>query len=114
MVTTLNFINQSSDRSRTEVVLFQKNVATDMEELNLAWKVIKNCGTNCFHPLIYDPSLSVSISDENGNHSPRQNAENGQLVAATSTVTGGRRLSLVGKSVSPTEIEVLNGLQVGA
>ncbi len=37
-----NFINRSNDGQDKEIVLFQKNVATDMAEQTVAWKVIRS------------------------------------------------------------------------
>ena len=38
----LNFINKSNDTNSSNIVIFQKNVATDFNEFATAWKVIKN------------------------------------------------------------------------
>ena len=34
----LNFINNSNDVNNSEIVIFQKNVATDFDELAVAWQ----------------------------------------------------------------------------
>ena len=36
----LNFINNSNDANNSQVVIFQKNVATDFDELAVAWQVV--------------------------------------------------------------------------
>ena len=46
----LNFINLSNDVNNSQVVIFQKNVSTDFDELAVAWKVISNCGRGDNHP----------------------------------------------------------------
>ena len=49
----LNFINRSNDQNNSQVVIFQKNVAADLDELAVAWKVIDNCGQGDNHPFNY-------------------------------------------------------------
>jgi hypothetical protein len=44
MYVHLRFVNRSEDGYRTEVVLFQKNAAAGMDELAIAWRVIRYCG----------------------------------------------------------------------
>jgi hypothetical protein len=38
----LTFINRSNDCGASEVVLFQRNVVPDLDELAIAWKVIRH------------------------------------------------------------------------
>jgi hypothetical protein len=38
----INFINNSEDMNNSEVVIFQKNVATNFDELSVAWKTLKS------------------------------------------------------------------------
>src|SRR2546429_5481525 len=45
----LNFVNQSNDANNSQIVIFQKNVASDFEELAVAWRVIKYCGQGDNH-----------------------------------------------------------------
>jgi len=49
----LNLINKSSDVNNSEIVIFQKNVATNFDEQTVAWKVIQNCGMNNTHPFTF-------------------------------------------------------------
>jgi len=109
----LKFINRATNLYSGDIVLFQKNVATDLEELATAWKVIRHCGYECHHPIVYPLSFEVTSSDDFGNYSPRIAADRGQLLAVTPTPRG-RRLTLHGSSTSPLEVQVLNGLSRGA
>jgi hypothetical protein len=52
----LNFINDSNDMNNSEIVVFQKNAATDFDELAVAWLVIKYCGQGDNHPFVYPPA----------------------------------------------------------
>ena len=109
----LNFVNQSNDSNNSEVVVFQKNVATDFDELAIAWQVIQNCGQGDNHPFTYPMTMAVSASDSYGNYTPRLTAQNGQLFAVTLT-SSGDQLGLAGSGTSATEVQVLNGLPKGA
>jgi hypothetical protein len=113
MDTRLRFINRSSDGHRSEVVLFQKNVAADLDELAVAWKVIRHCGRDCYHPLVYSQSFEITSSDDYGNHSPRLGAVNGQAFSVTRTPSG-RSLKRAVASGSAREIQVENALPMGA
>lgn len=73
----LNFINRSNDVSNAEVVIFHKNVATDFEELAVAWRVIKNCGQGDNHPFLFPFNSEVSASASYGNYTPQLLANNG-------------------------------------
>jgi hypothetical protein len=99
----LNFVNMSNDRNDSEVVIFGKNIATAFGEFAVAWKVIKYCGQGWNHPFDYPM----------GNYSPQLSAQEGQAFAAVETASGDT-LQFTGAANSPTEIEVLNNLALGA
>lgn len=109
----LNFINHSNDTSNSDIVIFQKNVATDFEELAVAWKVIKYCGQGDYHPFVFPMAVSVGASDSYGNYTPSISAENGQLYHVVRTASGDE-LALVGAGTSPKEIQLRNDLPAGA
>jgi hypothetical protein len=110
----LNFINQSNDANNSSVVIFQKNVATDFDELAVAWLVIQNCGQGDNHPFLFPMTMAVSASDSYGNYSPQMSAQNGQMFQMSRT-SSGDQLSLAGQpSSSMTEVQVLNALPIGA
>lgn len=109
----LRFVNRSESGHGTEVVLFQKNVVTGFDELAIAWKVIRYCGRDCWHPLIYPIGFEVSCSDDYGNYSPRLKATNGQSFAVSPTASG-RRLCKVNTTSSPYEVQMINELPRGA
>jgi hypothetical protein len=109
----LNFINQSNDQNNSRVVIFQKNVATNFDELAVAWQVIQNCGQGWNHPFNYPMANYVGTSDSWGNHSPQILAEQGQQFSMEQA-SSGNILQLHGASSNPAEIEILNSLQMGA
>lgn len=109
----LNFINQSNDANNSEVVIFQKNVATSYDELAIAWQVIQNCGQGDNHPFVYPMTMQVSASDSYGNYTPKLKANNGQQFAVNQT-SSGNQLQYNSSSASVSEIEVLNNLEKGA
>ena len=74
----LNFVNQSNDANNSQIVIFQKNVASDFEELAVAWRVIKYCGQGDNHPFTFPLGLQVGASDSYGNHTPQLGAQFGQ------------------------------------
>lgn len=110
----LRFVNKSNDSNQSEVVIYQKNVLTTMASLTVAWKVIRYCGRDCYHPLVYPMDYEVSVTDEYGNFSPRVSATNGQQLRLSSTPTGSRRLLHTGPASASTELDVLNGMAQGA
>lgn len=110
----LRFVNQSNDGNKSEVVIYQKNMLTTMASLTVAWKVIRYCGRECYHPFVYPMDYEVSITDEYGNFTPRVRAKNGQLLRLSATPTGGRRLLHAGPASASNELDVLNGMTQGA
>ncbi|MBC7602176.1 MAG: hypothetical protein H7255_05880, partial [Ramlibacter sp.] len=109
----LNFINNSNDANNSQIVIFQKNVATDINEVAVAWQVIQNCGQGDHHPFTYAESMSVSAGDSYGNYTPELAAEHGQAFQMEMTASG-HHLAPSGASTSANELQVLNNLPKGA
>lgn len=109
----LNFINQSADSNNSQIVIFQKNVATGYEEIAVAWKVIQYCGYGDNHPFVYPTTMQVCASDSYGNYTPRLNAQPGDGFQVSLT-SSGDMLTKSGKSNYPTEVQVANNLPQGA
>lgn len=108
----LNFINHSNDANNSQVVIFSKN-AQGLDELAVAWQVIRNCGQGWNHPFVYPAAVSVGVSDSDGNFSPTLMAEQGQRFAVERDASGDR-LTLTGAASSPAEIQIVNNLNQGA
>lgn len=109
----LNFINRSNDQNRSEVLIFAKNEASTIDELHVAWTVIKNCGQGCNHPFVYSINNSVNASDSWGNFTPQLPASAGERFEMVLTPSGDQ-LRSAGTANNPQEIQVLNNLQQGA
>lgn len=109
----LNFINQSADSNNSQIVIFQKNVATGYEEIVVAWKVIQFCGFGDNHPFVYPMIMQVSASDSYGNYTPRLDAQPGNAFQVTLT-NSGDMLTQSGVSNYPTEVQLSNNLTQGA
>ena len=109
----LNFINQSNDTNNSQIVIFQQNVASDFEELAVAWQVIRNCGQGDNHPFSFPLSMQIAASDSYGNYTPQLNAQDGELFHMTLTASGDR-LVPAGRSTSSREVQLLNALPRGA
>ncbi|MDR6408163.1 hypothetical protein [Paraburkholderia terricola] len=109
----LNFINLSNDVNNSQVVIFQKNVSTDFDELAIAWKVISNCGRGDNHPFVFPMQTTLTASDANGNYMPRRPAQNGQMFSVTRAASG-NVLGVAGAASSSREIQLRNDLRSGA
>lgn len=109
----LNLINRSNDTNNSEVVIFQKNVATDVDEIAVAWQVIRYLGQGGHHPFVYPMASTIAASDSWGNYTPQLPAAAGQQFAMVLS-SSGDELILNGQSVSPSEIECCNNLPRGA
>lgn len=109
----LNFINNSNDTNNSEIAIFQKNGATNFDELAVAWLVIKYCGRGDNHPFEFPLGMQVGASDSYGNFTPQLYAQNGQLFAMKQT-TSGDQLQAMGAGTSAKEVQVLNLLPKSA
>ncbi|MGE0332811.1 MAG: hypothetical protein AB7P37_19205 [Ramlibacter sp.] len=109
----LNFINNSNDANNSQVVIFQKNVATDFDELAVAWHVIQYCGQGDSHPFRFPLTMQAGASDSYGNYTPQLPAEHGQMFMMQLTAAGDT-LVHGGPATSMNEVQVLNALPKGA
>jgi hypothetical protein len=111
----LNFINQSKDTNNSSIVIFQKNVAEDFDEIAVAWTVIENCGRLDNHPFLYPLKFQVSSSDSYGNFTPQLTAYDGQAFEMTKTDSGDvLQLASPPTATSPYEVEIQNNLLQGS
>jgi hypothetical protein len=109
----LKVINRSDGGHQNEIVLFQKDVLANLDEFPLAWKVIRYCGRDCYHPFVYPTGFEVATSDEYGNYSQRVPVVNGQVVTVTATPSG-RRLGPCVDSSYSAEVQVVNAQARGS
>lgn len=109
-VIKLNLINDSDDTGNSEVVVFQKH---NLDELAVAWRVIKHCGRGDHYPFTFPVALTVSASDSYGNFTPQLAAQNGQRFHLWPSKSGDI-LSYLDPASSPREIQLRNDLTQGA
>lgn len=106
----ITFVNNSQDMNNSSVVIFQKNVATDFNELAIAWKVIKNCGRNWSHKFSYPMSYDISISNTTQQLLAEYNAtykavdENGRTLLTKNNRVGGNEKNYILENDLPFEI----------
>lgn len=110
----LNFINRSADTNNSSIVIFQKNVAADYDELAIAWRVIRECGHLDNHPFIYPMLFEVSGGDSYGNFTPRITAEDGQSFEMVHNNSGDVMQLSRTPAASQNEVEILNNLVTGS
>lgn len=110
----ITFINNSNDMNNSEVVIFQKNVATNFESTAIAWTVIKNCGRNWTHKFTYPMQFEVAAGDSWGNISDQQQAENGQKWDVVRSNSGDILQLDSNPASSQSEVEIKNDLATGA
>ncbi len=110
----ITFINNSNDMNNSEIVIFQKNAATNFDEIAIAWTVIKNCGRNWSHKFTYPMSFDVAAADSYGNVSDLQTTTYGQkwdLIRSNS----GEILQLSTEDAgNSNEIVIENALPIGS
>jgi hypothetical protein len=110
----LNFINESNDQNNSNVVIFQRNVATNFDEIAVAWKVIKNCGTGWQHPFTFPMNFQVGASDSWGNQIVTPiDAQNGDMYSVL-RLGSGDQLAYFGPGGSRKEVQVRNDLMKGS
>lgn len=107
----LNFINQSN-ADRTDIVIFQKNMASRSGNTAVAWLVIEDSVPGSHYPFIYSYTVEVTAIDENGHETRMIQANNGELYRVYST-SSGSDISEVAPVVNQASIQVKNDLQIG-
>jgi len=110
----LRFVNRSNDCGNSEVVLFQRDVVPDLDAFAIAWKVIRFCGRDCFHPFAYSTDIDIALGDEHGNFSPRVAAPPGARFMIDALPNGRGRLEPDPAGSEGGDIEVVNRLARGA
>lgn len=110
----LRLVNQSHDINNSSIVIFQKNVAEDFDELAIAWRVIENLGFQDYHPFTYPLNFRVGAGDAWGNFTPDFAATDGQRWEMVRDNTGDVLKLSSTPATSPEEVEVFNALSRGA
>jgi hypothetical protein len=110
----LNFVNESNDKNNSSVVIFQKNIATDFDEIAVAWKVIKNCAIDWRHEFTFPMTMEVGAKDSWGNQiiNPLE-AHNGEMFHVYNDHSGDQ-LAYCESADSAKEVQLRNDLPKGA
>lgn len=109
----LNFVNRSNDTNNSDIVIFQKNGATNANERAVAWTVIHNCGPGSNHPFLYSRAIAVAASDRFGNYTPQQPAAPGDAFQLVLKNTG-HQLIPTGSTTGVRQLRVVNALSQDA
>lgn len=107
----LNFVNDSAGPG-SDVVVFQKNLASRSGNTAIAWLLIADSAPGSHYPFTYSYSAEVSASDSYGNATPMIRVNQGELYRVYATQSG-NQISGVGPVVNAESIQVHNDLQIG-
>lgn len=110
----LRLINRSYDVNNSQVVIFQKNVATSFDEVAIAWRVVKNLGYQDCHPFTYPMEFAVGVEDAWGNFTPHYPATVSQQWRMIRDETGDVLRLASSATTDPEEVEICNDLDSGA
>ncbi|TCP26733.1 hypothetical protein EV195_10271 [Tenacibaculum skagerrakense] len=110
----LNLINKSNDTNNSNIVIFQKNVASDYDETAVAWKVIKNFDKLDNHSFMFPVDFEISVSDSYGNYTNFNKATNGQTFGVTKDYSGDVLNLLSEPTKDKNQVEIQNNLTSGA
>lgn len=114
MNTEITFINQSNDSGNHSIVIFQKNIATNFEEIAVAWRLLESVGRNWKHKFVVPADFYVGASDSWGNVSDLQLAANGQKWNVVRSASGDVLALDPTPASSMNAIEIKNSLSVGS
>lgn len=111
----LNFKNETVGAINNNIVIYQKNVAEDFDEIAVAWKIIKECGRNWHHPFVYPLEFQVGGGDSNGNlTTDKLPATVGDAFEIYGGHSGHEFQKMAIPATSNKEVEVRNNLEKGA
>lgn len=108
----LKFINMSNDRNNSDILIFQKNEIPGLDELPLAWKVIRNCGRGWSHTFRYSMAMTAGVTDASGNQSPQLPAAAGDTFELYRD-SSGSQLREKTTGTTPQAIQFINQLSSG-
>ncbi|MFZ2407211.1 MAG: hypothetical protein WAW41_18925 [Methylobacter sp.] len=110
----LNLINQSNDINNSDIVIFQKNTATDVNTQSIAWTVVKNLGNGDNHPFAYPMEFAIGAKDAEGKYLPQIFTENGNAHEVVMACSCHVLQTAPTPAANPTEVEVWNNLELGS
>lgn len=108
----LNFINQTTNAPNADVVIFQKNRATDFETSAVAWRVLENTGNGWATPINLPTDYEVAAGLSDGKETAKLTAQNGGKYVVEKTATGSVIRS-GGNASNHNQIEIENIMSSG-
>lgn len=110
----ITFTDQSWDDNNSQIVFFQKNVATGFDEIAVAWRVIKNCGRGWSHTFNYPMNFEIGVKDSFNNVSDKKKAAPGHRWNAVQDPSGNVLVKDSVSSADPKDVEIKNSLKRGS
>lgn len=109
----LTFKNKSNDTNNSKVYFYQQNIAANLGELPIAWKVIEQCGRGDTNSFEFPDTLQVGVTDSYNNVTPLLDAVPGQAFEVVRD-NSGDVLQTLGDATSKTEVQINNNMGTGA
>lgn len=110
----LNFVNNSNDANNSQVVIFQKNVASNFDEVALAWHVITSSGQGDSHPFTYPMNLTLNIGDTGDKSGPPLTDQSISVSQNRIMPSGEYALLMNPPATTDKEVQIRNDLAKGA
>jgi hypothetical protein len=110
----INFINKSNNPNPVNVVIFQKNVANNFEELAVAWRVITCKANDIGFKFSIPPNFQIGSIDSWGNVSNLLTTVNGQRWMVVRSTSGDIFVLDSSPAHSFATVEVKNALITGS
>jgi len=112
MTTQLNFINQSNGNT-VNVVIFQKNLSTKLEQEVVAWRVIGGSRPDDSFRFSFPPEVEMAVGDSFGDMTPMLQVSPGQSFHVRES-SSGKELAYLGLSTAKASIQFRNDLPGGS
>ena len=103
----LRFINNSQATNNPTIAV---SCTDNTAEQIIAWRLIRNIGPGSFYPFVYTVASEISVADSNGNITPKQAAEPGDLFTMVNAGAG-NQLQRQSGGVPMPAVGVRNALQ---
>lgn len=110
----LNLINRSEDTNNSTVTILPRNVDVTMDEIAVAWKVIKGLGKDDSHPFSYPLDSMIGAEDSYGNFTKQIPVVPGEAFEMIRDSTGDVLKKSLGPSTDPSGVELRNNLPTGS
>lgn len=110
----ITFINNTEDMNNNEVVIFQKNIASNLNETLVAWRVIQNCGRGWEHKFNFPLGYEIAASDSYGNVTPLKPAKTGEKWEIVKSKSGDELILSEEPVANRNQIVLKNSLEQGA